>query len=222
MKLIHRLYSSMLNKVQGNPKTVDISPRARVKNSSFEGMSKVGSGTCLQDVSVGYGTYFGANTTVDNAEFGRYCSIGSNVSFISGKHPTSLFVSTSPCFFSLQKQNGMTYVKKQEFEEYSYIDGSHKWMIGNDVWIANNVLVVEGVRIADGAIIGAGALVTKDIPPYAIAVGVPARVIKYRFTFDQIDALLKIKWWDKGLDWLAEHSKYFINIEEFLIEVKAE
>ena len=71
-----------------------------------------------------------------------------------------------------------------------------KLEIGNDVWIAANVVITEGLKIGDGAVIGAGAVVTHDIPPYAIVGGVPAKVIRYRFTKEMIDELLKIKWWD--------------------------
>lgn len=68
--------------------------------------------------------------------------------------------------------------------------------VGNDVWIGQNVIVLPGVRIGDGAVIAAGAVVTKNVPPYAIVGGVPAKIIKYRFTPEQIDKLVKIKWWD--------------------------
>ena len=76
----------------------------------------------------------------------------------------------------------------------------------------------EGVTIGDGAIIGAKSLVTKDIPPYAVAVGIPARVIRYRFTPEQIQKLLKIKWWDKDIKWIAENQHLFRDIDSLIAE----
>ena len=69
--------------------------------------------------------------------------------------------------------------------------------IGNDVWIGLNATILDGVTIGDGAIVAAGAVVTKDVPPYAVVAGVPAKIIKYRFTESQIDFLLKFRWWEK-------------------------
>lgn len=88
--------------------------------------------------------------------------------------------------------------------------------IGNDVWIGRDVTILPSVNIGDGAVIGTGAVVNRDIPPYAIAVGVPAKVIKYRFTPDEIEKLLKIKWWNwtdeqikKNIDLLYKPELYF-------------
>ncbi len=80
---------------------------------------------------------------------------------------------------------------------------------------------MQGVTIGDGAVIGAGAVVTKDIPPYAVAVGIPARVTRYRFKKEQINALLQFKWWERDEAWLAEHAGLFGNIEEFLRNINA-
>ena len=78
-------------------------------------------------------------------------------------------------------------------------------MIGNDVWIGAESMIMPGVRIGDGAVIGARSLVTKNIGPYEIWGGNPARLIKKRFTDDEIQKLLKIKWWDWNLDKLKQH-----------------
>lgn len=88
--------------------------------------------------------------------------------------------------------------------------------IGNDVFIGANVTVLDGVSIGDGAVIGAGAVVSKNIPPYAIAVGCPIRVIKYRFPHDTIESLLKMEWWDFREDKLRCIEEYFFDIELFL------
>ncbi len=121
---------------------------------------------------------------------GKFCSFGINVQLGQGKHPLN-FLSTSPYLYFDNlgfKTNDM--VSYNEFWNYEPIK------IGNDVWIGNNVTVKNGVKIGDGAVIGMNSVVLKDIPPYAIAVGVPAKVIKYRFNENTIQELLKLKWWD--------------------------
>lgn len=89
-------------------------------------------------------------------------------------------------------------------------------MIGNDVFIGANVTVLDGAKIADGAVIGAGAVVVNDIPPYAIAVGVPAKVIKYRFDESTIKALLEKQWWNGTEEELKEVERYFWDVKSYL------
>lgn len=89
-------------------------------------------------------------------------------------------------------------------------------MIGNDVFIGANVTILDGVTIGDGAVIGAGAVVSKDIPPYAIAVGSPIHIIRYRFDQETIDKLHRIQWWDFDESQLQDVEKMFFNIDEFI------
>lgn len=113
-------------------------------------------------------------------------------------------------FYSTMKQNGMTLSATDKIEERKPI------IIGNDVFIGANVTILDGIKIGDGAVIGAGAVVSKDIPPYAIAVGCPVSIIRYRFDNEQIDALKKIEWWTFDERKLKEVEKYFFDIEGFI------
>lgn len=130
-------------------------------------------------------------------------------------HPSSVFVSSCPSFYSTFKQNGQTFVRKNKFEERLSIDG-YDAIIGNDVWIGSDVVIKGGVRIGDGAIVAMSSVVTKDVPPYAIVGGSPAHIIRLRFTPEQIKRLIEFKWWDKPDEWLYAHADEFENIEVFL------
>ena len=184
-------------------------------NSTFEGYNSVGENVIFGGV-LGLGSYIGKNTNL-SGKVGRYCSIGADVRVLTGTHPLSNFVSTSPVFYSLWKQCNFTFVKEQYFEEYLYADKVNKFgiIVGNDVWIGAGVTIMGGIIIGDGAVILPNATVVKDIPPYSIVGGVPAKIIKMRFDNDTINFLLELKWWNQPIDWLQKNALFFHNIEEF-------
>ena len=185
-------------------------------SSTFEGYNKL-----LKDVRfaghMGRCSYLGEGTVM-NAVVGRYCSIGNYVRVTHGVHPTKDWVSTNPVFFSTAKQCGISYVNEIKFDESNFADKDKRCdaVIGNDVWIGDRALIMAGVHIGDGAVIAAGAIVTKDVEPYAIVAGVPAKTIRYRFEPEEIKELLDFKWWDKPEKWIAEHSEEFENVKDFL------
>lgn len=137
---------------------------------------------------VGRGSYCDRSTMVMSREtvIGKYCSIAGNVVIGIGNHPIN-WLSTSPFFY-------MKFLGWRS--KNSWRDTVPPTFIGNDVWIGQGALIRDSITIGDGAIIGAGAVVVKDVPPYAVVGGVPAKIIKYRFTKEQITELLKLKWWD--------------------------
>jgi len=132
--------------------------------------------------------------TIDpKTKIGRYSSIASGVRIVNHNHPIS-FRGMSPLFYS--PALGLCDRLLVDFNPLE---------IGNDVWIGGNALILPEVnRIGDGAVIGAGAVVNRDVPPYAVVLGNPARVVKYRFSEDVIARLLEEKWWEKDLDELAD------------------
>lgn len=198
------------------PLTCQFEKNTKIINSKFEGANIVNFNTEIIDSTLGYATVVGPNSKMENCEVGRYCSIAPKFNTVIGHHPTNKFVSTCNLFYTTMKPRGFTYVKSNKFVEYRMadIEKQKSVVIGNDVWLGDSVSIIEGVKIGDGAIIGAGAIVTKDIPPYAIAVGVPARVIKYRFPQQDIDFLLELKWWDKGEGWIERYAELFEDIEK--------
>ena len=190
-------------------------------SSFFEGQNNVWNNASFSGY-MGYGSYIG-HSSVISGKIGRFSSIAYDVKTISGKHPTSKFVSTHPAFFSTAKQAGFTYVSENLFNETSYADDEgHKIVIGNDVWIGAGSLLLAGVRIGDGAIVAAGAVVTKDVEPYTIVGGVPAKQIRKRFTDEEIEFLLSFKWWEKDVAWIAANASKFENIKDFMEEFKNE
>jgi virginiamycin A acetyltransferase len=171
--------------------------------------SKVNFPCNIVNASLGDYSYIATNSRITNTEIGKFCSIGPNFCCGLGIHPTH-GISTSPMFYSVAHQNGVTLVSENKIQE------SKRIIIGNDVFIGANVTLLDGVQIGDGAVIGAGAVVTKNIPPYAVAVGVPAKIVKYRFPDEIIQDLLRIKWWDFDSKKINEVEKYFFEVNEFI------
>lgn len=165
----------------------------------------------LHDVQLDDYSYVAKNCSISHCSIGKFCSIGPNFCCGLGIHPTN-GISTAPMFYSTAKQNGMSLCTENKVAE------TKQSVIGNDVFIGANVTMLDGVRIGDGAVIGAGAVVTDDIPPYAIAVGVPAKVVKYRFDEPTIKALLGKRWWNGSEEDLQKVERYFWDVKSFLIE----
>lgn len=161
----------------------------------------INANSIIDTVNIGRFSYLGPKAQFSHVDIGAFCSIGAECICGSGEHPID-YVSTHPVFFSRGCQCGMTFAQEDLFEE------RRKIVIGNDVWIGTRVFIRDGVSIGDGAIIAAGAVVVNDIPPYAIAGGVPAKIIKYRFSEAEIDQLLEVKWWKWDERSLREAQKY--------------
>lgn len=168
-----------------------ISPFAKWDaRSSFTRKSGLRYGAKLFNVHMGDYSSVGIDSKISNAIIGRYTVIAREVYVGVGAHPTnfltahSIFYKNSPWGFHPE------WVKRIDYNE------SPVCHIGNDVWIGTRAIIMDGVNVSDGAIVAAGSVVTKDVPPYAVVGGVPAKVIKYRFPQEMIDCLLDIQWWN--------------------------
>lgn len=147
-------------------------------------------------------SYVGRNCQLVYAKVGKFCSIAGDVRIGMANHTLS-YLSTSPIFTEKSNGTGHKWASSDTVNPYDPV------VIGNDVWIGERAMVLGGVKIGNGAVIGAGAIVTHDIPPFAIAVGIPARVIRYRFDSDLIDAIESCQWWNYDEDELKGLLPYF-------------
>lgn len=164
-----------------------ISDNSDILRSTIAPFVEVGRRNLVLDSSIGEGSYTGSNDVISNASIGKYCSISWNVGLGGGNHNYR-----AACMFTDH------YWRKVFGVETDSRDAGKggKCVIENGVWVAQAVSVVSGVTVGDGAVIGANATVLSDIPPFAVAVGTPARVVKYRFEKPVIDRLLRIAWWE--------------------------
>lgn len=194
-------------------KYISISSSAEVSTKSkLEGYNKIHANTYFKG-EMGRFSYIGANSYL-NAKVGRFTSIAPYVRVLISRHPFSYpFVSTSPVFFSDKKQCNYSFVVKSLFEEQKMLSNGYAIEIGNDCWICDHVILSPNITIADGAVVLPGAVVTKDVPPYAIVGGGPAKIIKYRYSTDDIKYLCNLKWWNKPIDWLEQNHNLFIDID---------
>lgn len=158
---------------------------------------------------IGSFSYIGERTLVARTTMGRFCSIGPDCKMGLGRHPTRGFVSTHPMFYSTRKQAGVTLVDVDRYEENA------PTVVGHDVWMGAHVVIADGVAIGNGAVIGAGAVVARDVEPYAIVGGVPARVLRHRFDSETVELLQRFKWWNRDLSWLRQNAALFADVEAF-------
>ena len=206
----YRFIKSRLLQFKNRKKHLKIGLGTSIKNSSFGNYNKIGDHVNMKLCSFGDFSYVSRNSNLARATIGKFCSIGPNCEIGLGKHPSSQFVSTHPIFYSTNNQAGISFSDQNYFDEFEPI------IIGNDVWVGANVIINDGVKISDGAIIATGSVVTKNIPPYAIVGGVPAKIIKYRFNDDQIERLLEKKWWNLDVSTLESDFKQLHNIDLFI------
>jgi acetyltransferase-like isoleucine patch superfamily enzyme len=185
---------------------------AILQNSEIDNTAAICSGVKFYRGKLGKYSYIGNNSFVIDAKIGNFTSIAQDCYIGGPSHPID-WVSTSPVFHkwdNIMKKN----FARHEFEIFQ------KTIIGNDVWIGNKVMVKAGVKIADGAVIGMGSIVTKDIGPYEVWAGNPARMIRKRFEDEHMNKLLESKWWNWEDEEIEKYSSEFNSVYEFLRSIE--
>ena len=157
-----------------------------------------------KNCEIGKYTYISSGTKIySKTTIGNYCSVGPNVIIGPGEHPLNQFT-THPIVYDK--------VWNKEITEDYHIN--EKTVIGNDVWIGCNAFIKNGVNIGTGAVIGACSVVTHNVPPYAVVVGNPAKIIKYRFNKKKINTLLKSQWYDNDISKIKKNISYYNTLIE--------
>ena len=165
---------------------------------------------------MGKNSYLGHPVRIcsDKTIIGSFCSISWDVNIGTTHHPTN-WLSTHIFTYSKRPDLYDIILNDDKILQFEYV---YPVQIGNDVWIGCDVTIMDGVKIGDGAVIGAGSIVTKDVPPYAIVGGAPAKIIRYRFDEQTIKELLELRWWD--LDDEIIKTLPFDNVPECIKKLK--
>lgn len=180
----------------------------KLKNTEVGFRVYIGENSVLNNSSINDFSYVNSNVKIRDTKIGKFCSIGPNVKIVLGSHPLN-FISTHPSFYSNNKPF-VGFSNTMHFDEFKPV------VIQNDVWIGEDVLIPGGIKIGNGAVVLARSVVTKDVEPYAIVGGVPAKVIKYRFDSETINKINKSEWWNWDEEKLNELSKTFLDPITFI------
>ena len=183
----------------------------RVVNCILDDYVRLDRNNFILKSNLGSYTYTGKSSVIMHATIGKFCSISWNCTIGPGEHDYNKITSHD---FLYNDYNNLRPMKNPlPYDRYI-----NKMVIGNDVWIGCNATVLRGVTIGNGAVIGANSLVNKDVPPYAIVAGSPAKIIKFRFPVKTIEKLQKLKWWNFSANFIRDNYSSFIsdNIEDVI------
>ena len=197
-------------RLRRNNPTAIIHPHAVVEGTDLGRSVFLDEGVWIYQCKIGDYSYVVDGARVAHTKMGRFCSVAPRAYVGLPQHPARTFVSSHPIFYQYLPSRG------QDFAGRDYFSGFSLTEVGHDVWIGAGAMVKGGIKIGHGAIIGAGAVVTHDVPAFAICAGVPARVIRYRFSPRQIEFLLSFEWWNKDEKWLRANWQALHHIESFM------
>lgn len=188
-----------------------IHPTCRIVDGRIGAWTELMANTSIVESTFGDYSYCAGDVSIIYSDVGKFCSIASHVRVNPGNHPMDR-VTQHHCTYR-RVQFGFGERDEEEFFDWRR---SARCEIGHDVWIGHAAIVMPGVRVGMGAVIGSGAVVTRDIGPYAIAVGVPARPVRKRFPDDIIEGLMETRWWDWDHETLRERFGDLMDPKRFI------
>ena len=171
-----------------------------IRDSEIHRTARVGSGSNILKSKMGRYSYIGSYCTAAYCEIGSFCSVSDNCSIGGASHPLE-WASTSPAMSAGKN------ILNANFSDLPY-DAYQTTVIGHDVWIGQGCYIKSGVRLSTGCVIGMGSVVTKDVGPYEIWAGNPAKLIRKRFDDETVEALLESKWWELSDEDLRKAAPY--------------
>lgn len=189
----------MVSKVrQGLSELPAIDPTARVRDSVLGGWTAVGARTTVVESTMGDYSYVVNDSSIVYSRIGKFCSIAAHTRLNPGNHPLERVALHHFTYRSKSYELG----PEDDAAFFEWRRG-HQVVLGHDVWIGHGATVLPGVSVGTGAAVGAGAVVSKDVPPFAVVVGVPAKVLRFRFEEEVREGLMELAWWDWDRDRLA-------------------
>jgi phosphonate metabolism protein (transferase hexapeptide repeat family) len=188
-----------------------IHPSSEIRDCQIGGWTEIGPNSIIAETTFGDYSYAHSDVMIIYAEIGKFCSIASHVRINPGNHPMDR-VTQHHCTYR-RRQYGFGTADDDAFFDWRR---AARCVIGHDVWIGHGALVMPGVRVGTGAVIGAGAVVTRDVAPYEVVVGGPARAVRRRFDEDTIARLMAVAWWDWDRATLEQRFADLLDVPAFV------
>jgi acetyltransferase-like isoleucine patch superfamily enzyme len=191
-------------------------PRWISPSSTFGRRCRINGRVTIVDSSFGDYSYIETDARIMGTTVGKFTSIASLAQIGLPHHPVADNAALHPAFYLHRPEWGYDFVSEDMHDDL------RPTTIGSDVWIGASACIRDGVTVGHGAVVGAGAVVVRDVPPYAIVGGTPARVLRHRFDEDTIAFLLRLRWWDRSEDWLRRHAELLSDVHRLRAALEGE